>query len=196
VIRVPGFDVEHFQKEEFMAELCEEGFDELKIDKRDFVPTTLDDEVRVDKLCSDLLQRFYRESMMAGLSPELATVLASSADYFIRDFVVSIKNRSIFEERPGLVRQFAGNWYIVNTLEPDAAEIERYLDGIKEFYRFLHGHQLISLKFLQSIEAECAQLDYYAGRIESFWEIKGDGYQAWEKECTLKDQPVGSAGKA
>ena len=170
-----------------MAELCEESFDVLKVDKKEFVPITLDDEVRVDKLCSEILHRFYCESQEAGLSPEQATALAGAADYFIRDFVVSIKGRSIFEERPGIVRQFAGNWYIVNTMEPLASEIEGYLAGVKEFYRFLYGHQLISLKFLQAIEAECAQLDYYADRIESFWDIKGDGYDAWERECTLKD---------
>ena len=172
-----------------MAELCDEGFDVLKVDKRDYVPASFEDEVRVDKLCSDLLHRFYCECLLAGLTPEDATALASGADYFVRDFVVSIKNRSIFDERPGLVRQFAGNWYIANTMEPIASEIERYLAGIKAFYRFLHGHQLISLKFLQSIESECAELDFYAGRIESFWDITGDGYHAWEKECTLKDDP-------
>jgi len=171
-----------------MAELCEDGFDVLKVDKRDFIPATLEDELRVDKLCSDILHRFYCESMEAGLSPEEATALAGAADYFIRDFVVSIKNRSIFDERPGIVRQFAGNWYIVNTMEPLASEIEGYLAGIRGFYRFLHGHQLISLKFLQAIEAECAQLDYYASRIDSFWDITGDGYLAWEKECTLKEE--------
>lgn len=170
-----------------MAELCEEAFDLLKVDKRDYVPTTLEDELRVDKLCSDLLHRFYCETMESGLTPEDATALAGAADYFIRDFVVSIKGRSIFDERPGIVSQFAGNWYIVNTMEPLEAELEGYLAGVRAFYRFLHGHQLISLKFLQAIEAECSQLQYYAGRIESFWDIKGDGYQAWEKECTLKD---------
>jgi hypothetical protein len=170
-----------------MAELCEEAFDLLKVDKRDYVPTTLEDELRVDKLCSDLLHRFYCETMESGLSPEDATALAGAADYFIRDFVVSIKGRSIFDERAGIVSQFAGNWYIVNTMEPLESELEGYLAGIRAFYRFLHGHQLISLKFLQAIEAECSQLQYYADRIESFWEIKGDGYQAWEKECTLKD---------
>ncbi|HBA87528.1 MAG TPA: hypothetical protein DCZ75_05920 [Geobacter sp.] len=169
-----------------MGEFCEEAFEVLKVDKRDYVPTTLEDEVRVDKLCSELLHRFYSEIQEAGLTPEEATALAGAADYFIRDFVVSIKGRSIFDERPGIVRQFAGNWYIVNTMEPIASEIDGYLAGIREFYRFLYGHQLISIKFLQAIEAECAQLDYYAERIESFWDIKGDGYDAWEKECTLK----------
>ncbi|WP_136513042.1 hypothetical protein [Geomonas edaphica] len=170
-----------------MAEFCEEAFDVLKVDKRDYVPTTLDDEVRVDKLVSDLLHRFYEEIQQTGMSPEQATALAGAADYFTRDFVVSIKQRSIFDERAGIVRQFAGNWYIVNTMEPLIDEIEGYLAGVREFYRFLYGHQLISLKFLHAIEAECSELDFYAGRIESFWDIVGDGYLTWEKECTLKD---------
>jgi len=173
-----------------MGELCDEGFEVLKVNKQDYVLNTLDDEVRVDNLCKELLHRFYNESMQAGLTPADATALASGADYFIRDFVVSIKRRSIFDERAGIVRQFAGNWYIVNTLEPVASEIEGYLAGVKAFYRFLHGHQLISLKFLQALEAECAELDYYASRIESFWAITGDGYPAWEKECSLKDEPA------
>ncbi|HJV35356.1 MAG TPA: hypothetical protein VJ604_09835, partial [Geomonas sp.] len=92
-----------------MAELCEDEFEKLKIDKQEFVPVTLEDEVRVDNRCKDLLLRFYQESIDAGLPPEEATALASGADYFTRDFVVSIKGRSIFDERPGLVRQFAGN---------------------------------------------------------------------------------------
>lgn len=171
-----------------MAELCEEAFDQLQVNKSDFVPATLEDELRVDKLCSDLLHRFYCESMDTGLSPEEATALANGADYFLRDFVVSIKMRSIFDERPGLVRQFAGNWYIVNTMEPVRSEIESIVAGVRAFYRFLHGHQLISLKFLQGIEADCADVDYYAARIDSFWNIAGDGYLAWEKECSLKDE--------
>ena len=170
-----------------MGILCEEGFEQMRVDKREYIPASLDDEVRVDRLCSDLLRRFYGESLEAGLSPEEATALAGAADYFVRDFLVSIKRRSVFEERPGVVRQFAGNWYIVNTLDPAASEVETHLCGIRAFYRFLHGHQLISTRFLQAVETECADLAYYLERIESFWNITGDGYLEWERECTLKE---------
>jgi hypothetical protein len=170
-----------------MGERCQEGFELLKVEKKDFVPVTLEDELRVDRLCKELLHRFYNELLDSGLTPEEATALANGADYFVRDFVVSIKGRSIFDERPGIVRQFAGNWYIVNTIDPLIFEIDAFLSGIRAFYRFLHGHQLISLRFLTAIEAECAEGDYYASRIDSFWAIVGDGYLAWERECTLKD---------
>lgn len=170
-----------------MAERCDEGFENLQLDKNAFNLGALDDELRVDGLCKDLLLRFYEESCAQGIAPADATALASSADYFIRDFVVAIKQQNIFNEQPGLVRQFAGNWYIVNTLEPNAAEIEGHLQGIRAFYRFLHGHSLISLHYLQIIERECEELPFYTSRIDSFWGIEGDGYLSWERECTLKD---------
>jgi hypothetical protein len=170
-----------------MAEHCREEFEQIRVDKKAFEPGTLEDELRVDQLCKELLLRFYRELCAQGVADGEATILASGADYFIRDFVVSIKQRSIFNERPGMVRQFAGNWYIVNTPEPNKPEICRYLRGILEFYRFLYGHELISLPYLRTIEKECADLPYYESRIDSFWAIQGDGYGVWERECSLKD---------
>ncbi|WP_243371360.1 hypothetical protein [Geotalea sp. SG265] len=172
-----------------MAERCDEDFETLRLDKNDFDPGTLEDELRIDGLCKDLLLRFYEETCAQGVPAAEATALASSADYFIRDFVLSIKQMNIFSERPGIIRQFAGNWYIVNTLEPDAAEIERHLQGIRAFYRFLHGHGLISLHYLQTMERECDERDFYASRIDSFWDIQGDGYGEWERQCSLRDQP-------
>jgi hypothetical protein len=160
---------------------------ELQVDKDDFRLETLDDELRVDALCKKILRRFYFQLMEDGDSPERATLLANGADYFVRDFVVGFKQRSLFDETPGIVRQFAGNWYIVTTLEPNISEISGHLDGIRAFYRFLRSRDLISSGYLDAIEKECADTDFYAGRIASFWDIKGDGYVAWERKCTLKE---------
>ncbi len=170
-----------------MAEYCEEDFDQLRVDKKAFMPGTLEDELRVDRLCKELVQSFYQETLAAGLSPEEATTLAQGADYYARDFVVSIRQQSIFDEKPGGVKKFAGNWYIIATMEPNIPELAGYLQGIKAFYRFLHGHRLVTTKFLQTVERECDDIDYYGQRIESFWSLSGDGYTAWERECTLKD---------
>jgi hypothetical protein len=161
--------------------------DEMQIDKDAFTPVTHDDYLRVDNLCRELLLRFYEEIQADGLSPEEATALASGADYFIQNFLVDFKGYNLFDERPGIVRQFAGNWYVVNTLEPDISHLGLHLRGITAFYRFLHGHQLISAGYLQEIEKECGDLAYYENRIESFWAIEGDGFLCWERECTLKE---------
>jgi hypothetical protein len=160
---------------------------ELTVNKDDFELGTMDDELRVDGLCKKLLKRFYFQMLEDGLSPDQATQLAGGADYFIRDFVVAIKERNIFEEQEGLVRQFAGNWYIVNNLEPNVPELSRHLAGVRAFYRFLRSRELVSAQFLERIEEECDDTAYYEGRIESFWEITGDGFFAWERECSLKD---------
>jgi hypothetical protein len=160
---------------------------ELAINKDEFNLYTQADFLRVDNLCKELLLRFYELLQREGLSPEEATVLASGADYFIRDFVVDFKAYNLFDEVPGIVRQFAGNWFIANSLEPDIGQLERHLRGVRVFYRFLHDHRLISQEFLRKIEKECDDLVYYESRIASFWEIKDDGYSAWESECTLKE---------
>lgn len=160
---------------------------ELTVDKDEFGLGTLEDELRVDGLCKKMLMHFYFQLIEDGTAPDQATLLANSADYYVRDFVVACRQRNLFDERPGIVRQFAGNWYIVNTLEPGIAELAGHLDGIRAFYRFLRSRDLISAEFLGEIEEECSDTDFYVGRITSFWEIKGDGYGAWERECTLKE---------
>ena len=159
----------------------------MDLRKGDFNLATLEDELRVDGLCRDLLMRFYEELTASGMPPAEATQLAGSADYYVREFVVDNRRRNLFAEQPGLVRQFAGNWYIVNTLEPNIAELGRHLGGVREFYRYLRRRGLIGEGFLQAMEAECADLDFYRQRIEAFWEISGDGYFAWERGCTLKE---------
>jgi hypothetical protein len=160
---------------------------ELTVDKAAFTLHKQEDYLHVDNLCKGLLLIFYEQLQQEGLSPDEATALASSADYFVRDFVVDFKAFNLFNEIPGIVRQFAGNWYILNTLEPDIRQLDSHLRGISAFYRFLHDHRLISKGYLEQINSECGDLNYYESRIESFWEIKGEGYLAWEAECSLKE---------
>ena len=157
------------------------------INKADFDVTTPEAEVRVDHLCQDLLMQFYQQLLEEGVEPAQATGYAGSADYYLRDYLVSIRGGNLFHPQPGMIRQFAGNWYIVSTMEPNAPEVGRHLDGIREFYRFLCRSGLIDSEFLAKVELECADLDYYCKRIESFWNITGDGYGGWERECSLKN---------
>ncbi len=156
--------------------------------RSDFDIVTLDDELRVDSLCRDILMAFYNDRLEAGLGEEEATLLANSADYFIRDYVVGFRQANILAETGGLVRGFAGNWYIVNTLEPSAREIATHLRGIREFYHYLRRQGAIGDGFLAFIDRECSDLEYYGRRIESFWNIKGDGYYEWEGECSLRQK--------
>jgi hypothetical protein len=161
--------------------------DDLQIDKDKFIPGTMEDDLRVDLHCKHLLQHFYNRLLADGLSPEEATALANGADYFLRDFVIDIKGLNLFGEKTGIVRQFAGNWYIVNTVEPDIRQLTGHLRGIKAFYRYLRDRELISTGYLENIERECDDTSFYEQRIESFWAISGDGFLAWERECSLKE---------
>ena len=159
----------------------------MKLVNSDYDIATLEDELRVDALCRELLLAFYSDRLGAGIDEHEATLLANSADYFIRDFLIGARQLNILETGSGVVRTFAGNWYIVNTLEPDSSELETHLKGICEFYRFLAGHQAIPAAAFREIENECQDSGYYRQRIDSFWDIQGDGYFAWEEECSLKN---------
>jgi hypothetical protein len=169
--------------------------EELRVDKREYSIVAQEDFPRVDSLCRGLLLAFYEHLLAEGLPPEEATSLASGADLYLRDFLVDCKGHNLFDEKPGMVKQFAGNWYIVHTLEPDINQLGGHLLGIRAFYAYLRGRELISPDYLASIEADCDAIAYYQWRIESFWEIQGDGFAAWEKECTLKDN-ICAAGRA
>jgi hypothetical protein len=158
----------------------------LIIQPADFAITTIEDEIRVDGLCRDLLMEFYEELQAEGGDPEIATELARSADYFVRDFVVGFKQWHLFDEARSPVRPFAGNWYIVNTLDPASGELAKHLAGILAYYRFMARHKLISATFLERVEAECNDHPFYEERIKSFWEISGDGYYVWEQACPVR----------
>jgi len=148
----------------------------------------LQDEIRVDQLCQRLLQCFRRDlEKEDALPPAQAGALAHGADYFLREFVIPDRCENIFHLRPGRVRQFAGNWYIVRNLEPNMAELETILQGTATFYAYCSRVGKVSGELAEAVRQECSQLDFYRQRIEEFWAIEGDGYLSWERACTLKD---------
>lgn len=154
----------------------------------DFEVTTLEDEIRADNLCADLLKEFCRDLIEAeGMAAQDASDLAYGASYFLREFVIPDRQDNIFKVQADRIRQFAGNWYIIRNLEPNMAELEKMLQGVFAFYRYSLKLQLVSPEQVSAIEAECAKLDYYRSRIESFWDLKDNGYQAWDRECPLTE---------
>lgn len=158
----------------------------MKLIKSDFQIETLDDELRVDTLCRELLITFYNERIASGLSEHDSTLLANSADYYLRDYLIGARQQNLLDSDPAVVKKFAGNWYIVNTMEPVIEEIDAHLKGVREFYLFLLSINAIDEQFYRLIEKDCLDSGYYKSRIESFWDIKGDEYFQWERECSLK----------
>ena len=158
---------------------------EIEFEHEDFDFTTLEDELRVDELCQSLLKHFYQHLQLGGRPPQQASDLAYAVDFYLRDYVLDFARQNVMRPQPGIVRRFAANWFITHTLDPEPAMLERHLEGIREFYRYLHGLHFISREELAWLEQEAAQSDYYRQRIEDFLGIYGDGYVAWEAECPL-----------
>jgi hypothetical protein len=152
----------------------------------DFVLRDDLDFARVDGLCRELLLTLYHNLVASDLLANQATQYASSADYFVRDFLVDNRLVSPFAVTPDLIRQFAATWYILNTVEPNLTEIAGHLAGIDAFCRYLGNHGYLPAAALPAIENECANTAYVGSRIDAFWNLPKDGYLAWEAECTLK----------
>lgn len=149
---------------------------------------TLDDEIRVDQLCQEFLKLFYCDLVeRQALSPEAASALAYGADYFLREFVIPDRLENLFALRPGRVRQFAGNWYIVRTLEPNMVELGSILKGVDAFYDFCLRQTKVTPLLRDQIRQETTELSFYESRIKAFWEISGDGFSAWDQACPLRD---------
>ena len=148
---------------------------------------TLEDEIKVDKLCKILLKQYHQYRLeIKGISPLEAGANASGADYFLRDFMIDNRRTNIFSISPELIHSFAGNWYIINSLEPNMAELESLLIGIANFYYFCAEKKMLAPAKAEVIHQACSRIDYYRERITSFNEISGDGFIAWNITCPLK----------
>ncbi|MCK4508053.1 MAG: hypothetical protein KAU27_05910 [Desulfuromonadales bacterium] len=157
------------------------------LNKTDYNVETLDDEIRVDKLCVDILRHLYQDlTQQSKIAPEQAGEFCHGADYFLREFIIADRRVNLFDAMPIHVRQFAGHWYIIRTTEPNLTELKGILSGTAEFYRFLVRQGLITESVAKEIASQCQELDYYQQRIDDFWAIEGDGYNAWRQACPVE----------
>lgn len=158
-----------------------------RLNKAGYNIRSLDDEIRVDKLCIDLLRRLNQElTRQSGKASEQAGEICHGADYFLREFIVADRHLNLFSVEASHVRQFAGHWYIIRSPEPNLAELKSILSGTAEFYRFLVRQELIIETICDGIIDQCQEFDYYQSRIDDFWAIEGDGYSAWQQACPLE----------
>ena len=148
---------------------------------------SLDDELRITRLCKQLLKDFHQYLLQVReLDPLEAGSQAAGADYFLLDFMIDNQRMNIFDGSEIHLKKFAANWYIISNLEPNIDELRGMLTGTANFYRYLAELNLTKPETAERIAAASRQIDYYQQRIDSFLDISGDGYSAWERECPLK----------
>lgn len=155
-------------------------------EKKNYQIDTLDDEINADQKCTELLKYFHQELLNKNQEEPLqAGSKAAGADYFLREFVIGFCRENIFSVSDSNVKEFAGHWYIIKTLEPNMVELASLLEGTASFYNFCADNQLIDETVSEKIQAACSLLDYFEQRIEDFHNITGDGYRSWEEACPL-----------
>jgi hypothetical protein len=162
-----------------------------QINPADFDIRTCDDEIRVDTLCGRLLLA-VRDHLLTepDCNPRMVGDLCQGADYFLRDFIIAECADNLLQLPPERVRQFAGHWYIIRTLEPNVRELAGILAGIAACYRVLAARGLVEPERATAIEAACADLPGYRQRIDDFWAIEDDGFAAWRNACPLPERPA------
>jgi len=155
----------------------------IEFEHDDFEFDTIDEELLVDGRCQQILKQFYLFLQQQGMVAERASELAFSADLYLRDYLIDFGRQNIVRPQPGIVTKFAGSWFITHTLDPDFATLERHLTAISELYRFMHRQHLISADELSFLLEEVGQPEFYRQRIDSFLNLSGDGFVAWDAEC-------------
>ena len=157
------------------------------LDQRTYIIKTLEDEIRADQNCKVLLKEFHHSLLKNKSIPPLeAGSMASGADYYLRDFMIDNRRTNIFEITPELIRSFSGNWYIISTLDPNMSELGSIMIGVSHFYSYCAEKKLIAQTMAEKIIEACSQHDYYQQRIESFNDLSGDGFIAWNSTCPLQ----------
>lgn len=149
----------------------------------DTIDEDIDEELLVDGRCQQILKHFYLYLQQQGMAAEQASELAFAADLYLRDYLIDFGRQNIVRPQPGIVTKFAGSWYITHTLDPEFASLERILTALSELYRYLHRQHLISADELTFLLDEAGQLEFYRQRIDSFLNLTGEGFVAWDAGC-------------
>ena len=155
----------------------------MEFEQDDFEFDSIDEELLVDERCQQVLKQFYLFLQQQGMAAEQASELAFSADLYLRDYLIDFGRQNIVRPQHGIVTKFAGSWFITHTLDPEFITLERHLKAISELYRFIHRQHLISADELSFLLKESEQHEFYRQRIDTFLNLTGDGFAAWDAEC-------------
>jgi hypothetical protein len=157
------------------------------IDPQNYNCSSLNEEIRADQHCSQLLKQFHCWLNEVRQEQALdAGQWAAGADYFLREFLIGARRLNIFSATAEQLRQFGGNWYITNNLEPNISELEPMLIGTALFYQYLTEQGVYTAQAATLFTAEAKALDFYKQRIESFHQLVDNGYRDWDLSCPVR----------
>lgn len=154
--------------------------------KSNYAVESLEDEIRADRHCVQLLRRFHRWLLEdRGEEPLSAGRLAGGADYFLRDFVIGARRLNIFDATAAHLKSFGGNWYIISNLEPNMAELEPMLQGATQFYAYCAELKLVEPDRVAPFAAIVDQSEFFRQRIEEFHQLQNNDYREWDQRCPI-----------
>lgn len=148
------------------------------------------DFVRLDGLCGELLREFApwlqeREEFSAQETAQLTR----AADRYLRDFLVDIQERGPADADSASVRQYLGNWYVVNTLIPTHDEIDVILRSLRHLHHFLAETGIADPDPHRELEAVLSNAAFFHRRLEEFWSLTPEGIPAWRAVDDYRRRP-------
>ncbi|TAL16937.1 hypothetical protein EPN96_07090 [bacterium] len=138
--------------------------------------------VEMDGRARGFLGLFYqwlRSGTGPALADQKASDLAHKADRYLRDFVVDILELAPEKSDAETVRKYLGNWYIINTLGPTLEELDLIGESLRLFHQWAALRGIIGKDTEAGVIAALSKMDFFHGRLESFWSLRPEGITGW-----------------
>jgi hypothetical protein len=145
-------------------------------------PVVFEEFIARDRYAAALLRRFFvwmTAPEGGGLDPLTAGTFAHDADRYLRDFVVDLLEHPPERSGDGVVRSYLGNWYIIHTLEPSHAEIDRIAGALRLLHRWAAEAGVVSTETARKVEDALRDPSFFHDRLDAFWDLTPERIAAW-----------------
>lgn len=110
-----------------------------------------------------------------------ASPLAHDGDRYLRDFLVEIMETRPGGSTPETVSIYLGNWYVINTLEPSHAEIDRIAIALTLLHGYMADNGKISGEMAKKVAGLLSDTAFFHQRLEEFWALTPEKITAWRE---------------
>ena len=139
-------------------------------------------QFEMDTACMELLAEFFewlKSPSGAALTPEEASPLAHEADRYLRDFMTEILEFTPSDSTDAVAESYLANWYVINTLMPEPAEISKIARALILLHRYMADKGTITLPMACRVEKLFEDTAFFISRLEEFWNLAPQEITAW-----------------
>jgi len=147
-----------------------------------------------DRRCAEMLRAFHgwlKTPEGGALEPLHAGAMAHAADRYLRDFLADIGEEEPEGSNLAWVRRYLGNWYIIHTLEPSAAEIDVIAEALTRLHDFAAKTRRIPASDAREVEEALADPSFFVARLDAFFALTPERISAWREVDDYRNRSGG-----